>query len=175
MNFFIRNRVVIWILVGLLIITLSILGSMIYHTWAEPEESNDPSVCSSSCQMLSGELELDRAQQEQMDEILIHFRDSSAALVAELRRTRFTLMEELQSDTPDTLHILQLSEELGATQTRMTILAASQYMRIRSICNPDQQQALSNVYCDLFGCPRIGMGQDQGQGQHRHRNGKAWD
>lgn len=84
-------------------------------------------------------------------------------------------MEELQSDTPDTLHILQLSEELGATQTRMTILAASQYMRIRSICNPDQQQALSNVYCDLFGCPRIGMGQDQGQGQHRHRNGKAWD
>jgi Spy/CpxP family protein refolding chaperone len=123
--------------------------------------------------MLSSELELTGDQQEQMDDILNHFRDSSATLVSELRQNRLALMEELQSDLPDTLRMLQLSEEIGKTQARMTRLAASQYLHIRSICDPEQQQALSNVYCDLFGCPRVEM--KHGQGQHRHRNGKAWE
>jgi len=173
MNFFLRNRVIIWILGGLLIITLSVLASMVYHTWTEPEEVMSQPGCTSSCQMLFSELELNADQQEQMDDILNHFRDSSAALVTELRQSRLALMEELRSDLPDTLHIMQVSEEIGKTQTRMTRLAANQYLHIRSICNPEQRQALSNVYCDLFGCPRVGKGQgencDENSRQRRRR------
>ncbi len=173
MNFFLRNRVIIWILGGLLIITLSVLASMVYHTWTEPEEVMSQPGCTSSCQMLFTELELTANQQEQMDDILNHFKDSSAALVTELRESRLALMEELQSDLPDTLHMMQLAEEIGKTQTRMTRLAANQYLQIRSICNPEQRQALSNVYCDLFGCPRVGKGQgencDENSRQRRRR------
>ncbi|MBE0647449.1 MAG: periplasmic heavy metal sensor [Bacteroidales bacterium] len=175
MNFFLRNRAVIWVLAGLLIITMSVLASMVYHTWTEPEEVVSQPGCSSSCQMLSNELELTGDQQEQMDTILNHFRDSSSALVSELRQSRLALMEELQSDLPDTLRILQLSEEIGAVQSRMTRLAASQYLHIRSICDPEQQQALSNVYCDLFGCPRVNRGQGEeckDNSRQRHRNGR---
>lgn len=172
MNFFLRNRVTIWILGGLLIITLSVLGSMIYHTWTETEKINPRPGCSSSCQMLFSELELDPSQQAEMDQILNHFRDSSTILVTELRQLRLTLMDELQSDTPDTLRIFRLSEELGAVQIRMTNLTAQQYLQIRAICTPDQQQKLSNVYCDLFGCPRVERGQGKGEGQHHHRNGR---
>jgi len=175
MNFFLRNRVIIWILGGLLIITLSVLASMVYHTWTEPEEVMSQPGCTSSCQMLFSELELNADQQEQMDDILNHFRDSSAALVTELRQSRLALMEELRSDLPDTLHIMQVSEEIGKTQTRMTRLAANQYLHIRSICNPEQRQALSNVYCDLFGCPRVGNGKGENcteNSRQRHRYGR---
>jgi len=171
MNFFSRHKVIIWILAGLLIITLSILGSMIYYTWTETEEEIARQGCSSSCQMLFDELDLDAAQNEEMEQILDHFRDSSAALITELRHHRLALMEELQKDDPDSLKIRVCSKELGATQARMTNLAASQYLRIRTICTPDQQQKLSNIYCDLFGCPRIGYGKREGlRKNYQYRN-----
>ena len=175
MNSFNRQQVIIWILAGLLIITLSILGSMIYHTWSEPEEVLAQSDCSSSCMMMFEELELDTAQQEEVEQVLDHFKDSSAALITELRQQRLTLMEELQNDDPDKLKIRLMTEQLGVIQGRMTNLAASQYLQIRAICTPDQKQKLSNIYCDLFGCSRIsyGKGADRGNNsQHRYRHGQ---
>lgn len=172
MKYFVRQKVIIWILAGSLIITLSILSSMIYHAQAEPEEPVGQAPCSTSCMMLFEELDLDATQQEELENILHQFRDTSAILVSELRQRRLALMEELQKDDTDSLQISKLSEELGAVQVRMTKQAACQYLRIRSICKPEQHQKLSNVYCDMFGCARLNMGQGQGQGQHRYRNGR---
>jgi len=174
MNFFSRHKVIIWILTGLLIITFSILGSLIYHTWAAPKKAGAQQGCSISCLMLFNELDLDATQQEELEKILDHFSDSSATLISNLRQHRLTLMEELQKDNPDSLRILLLSEELGDLQALMTNQAVSQYLQIRAICNPDQMHRLTNVYCDLFGCSRIKMGKGQGQGQeqHRYRNGR---
>jgi len=164
MNIFSNHKVTIWILSGSLIVTLSILGSLIYHTWAGPEEVIPQAGCSSSCMMLFDELELDASQQMEIENILDHFRDTSATLVSELRLCRLALMEELQKDDPDSLEIIILSEGLGSYQSSMTKMAASQYLQIRTICTSDQRQKLSNVYCDLFGCPRSEM--EQGQQYH---------
>ncbi|MBN1199360.1 MAG: periplasmic heavy metal sensor, partial [Bacteroidales bacterium] len=113
MNFFIRNNLLIWILGGLLIITLSVLGSMIYHTWSQPEKVVSLPGCNSSCQMLFSNLELNPEQQDELDRILDHFRDSSTLVVSEMRQLRQQLMDELRKDIPDTLQILSLSEKLG--------------------------------------------------------------
>jgi Spy/CpxP family protein refolding chaperone len=171
MNFFSKHKVIIWILTGSLIITLSILASLIYHTWAVPEKIVTQQACTTSCLMLFNELDLDATQEEELEIILDHFSDSSASLISDLRQLRLALMEELQKDKPDSLRIFLLSEELGASHARMTNQAVYQYLQIRAICNPDQLQRLTNVYCDLFGCSRINMGKEQGQKQHRHRNG----
>lgn len=167
MNIFSSHKVIIWILAGSLIVTLSILGSLIYHTWAEPQQRISQQGCSSSCMMLFDELDLDADQKSEMENILDHYRDTSAVLVSELRQCRLSLMEELQNGDPDSLQIILLSEELGAFQARMTRMASSQYIQIRAICKPDQVQKLSNVYCDLFGCPRLQMG--QGKQRHHHK------
>jgi len=169
MNNFISHKVIIWILAGSLIVTLSILGSLIYHTWASPEkEVIAQQGCSSSCLMLFDELDLDANQQKEIETILDHYRDTSATLVFELRQCRLALMEELQKDEPDSIVIIKFSEELGYYQARITRLASTQYLQIRTICKPGQWQKLSNVYCDLFGCQRLEMGQGRGQQRHHH-------
>ena len=155
MNFFSRQQVIIWILAGLLVITLSILGSMIYYSWSETEEIAPKQACSSTCMMMFEELALDSTQNEAIEMILTHYSDSSAILITELRQQRLILMEELQQDDPDRQKLWVLSDELGEIQTRMTMLAASQYLQIRSVCTPEQRQQLSNIYCDIFGCSRI--------------------
>ena len=173
MNFFSRQKVIIWILAGLLVITLSILGSMIYYTWSETEEVVAQPACSSSCMMMFEELELDSAQHEAIELVLAHYKDSSAILIKKLRHQRLTLMEELQKDDPDRLKICVLTDELGIIQARMTNLAASQYIQIRAICTPEQRQKLSNIYCDIFGCSRISFVKGEGRGKKlQHQNKK---
>jgi len=171
MNFFIKTKIWIWILAGLLIISWSVLGSMIYHTWTEPEPAMpQPSGCNGSCMMLFGELGLDTGQQAAMDQILDQFRDSSTVLVTSMRNLRLLLLNELEKENPDSLQLVHLSEELGDIQTRMIQISAEQYLQIRSICNPSQQQSLSNVYYQLFGCrgPEGSQGMKQEHNRHRH-------
>lgn len=168
MNIFSNHKVTVWILAGLLILTLSILGSFIYHTHLEPSGVITKQGCSGSCMMLFDELDLDANQQREIEIILDQYRDTSSTLVSALRQCRLDLMAELQKDDPDSAVIILLSEELGAFQARMTMLASSQYLHIKTVCTPDQRQKLSNVYCDLFGCPRLKKGQGQEQQHHRH-------
>lgn len=168
MNIFSNHKAIIWILAGSLILSLSILGSFIYHTHMQPTGVVTKQECSGSCMMLFDELDLDATQQREIEIILDQYRDTSSTLVSALRQCRLDLMAELQKDDPDSVEIILLSEELGAFQARMTMLASSQYLQIKTVCTPDQRHQLSNVYCDLFGCPRLKKGQGQGQQRYRH-------
>lgn len=176
MNFFIRHKVVIWILSGILIVTLSVLGSVIYFTWKEQVEIEHMPECTTSCQMMMTALDFMPSQRAELDDILNRYRDTSEALMNSLREDRLALMDELQKEYPDTLQLRLLTEDIGNLQALLTSLAAHQYLQIREICDSSQQVKLSDFYCDMFGCPRVGMGQGQGNGkghgQHRHGNGK---
>ena len=171
MNFFTRQKVIIWILAGLLIITFSAMGSLIYFTWIE-KESSVPSVKSTtSSRMIATELDMDQAQNADLRYILNQFRDSSAFLVDAIKQKRLSLMDELRSDAPDTGHIRFLSGEIGNLQSELTNLAATQYLEIRNICDSSQQLKLSDIYCDLFGCPRISYGKRDGlRKNYQYRN-----
>ncbi len=180
MNSLTKYRVVTLGLAGLLLVTLSALGSILCRTWMKTKPIEKMEACTSSCQMLTMELELDPAQNAGLEAILDRYSDTSAVLLNALRENRMALLEELRKEPPDSLRIRILTGEIGLNQTLLTRLAASQYLQIRGICSPEQQEKLCNVYCDLFGCPRQGMDvprgkekeQEQGQGkQHRYRHG----
>ncbi|MFH1297086.1 MAG: hypothetical protein ABIJ04_07430 [Bacteroidota bacterium] len=170
MNFFTKYRVVTWILAGILVVALSALGSVIYYTWKAQKSIEAIPECTSSCQMLISSLDFTSSQNENLEEILDRFSDTSAVLVSFLREHRMALMHELQKEQPDTLRIRLLTGELGHDHTLLISLAASQYLQIRKICDSSQQLKLSDFYCDMFGCPRLEQG--KGQGKHRHRHGQ---
>ncbi|MFH1159595.1 MAG: periplasmic heavy metal sensor [bacterium] len=176
MNSFPKYKIATRILAGLLILALSALGSMIYHTWFEEKQPSALPACTSSCQILVSELDLDSSQNAKLERILDQYNEPAEALVDALRESRMALMEELRKDSVDTLRIRSLANEIGAGQALLTRLASDQYLQIRMICDSSQQRMLSEVYCDLFGCPRQGMGMQHGNGkgqgkQHRFRHG----
>lgn len=174
MNFFTKYRIIAWILAGLLILAMSALGSVIYHVWLRTEVVTEVQTCSSTCRMMTVEIGFDDSQNTALHGILEEHRDTSEILLAALEKNRIALMEELRNELPDTTKIRLLAWDIGRNQASLTALAAAQYLKIRSICSPEQRIKLSDIYCDLFGCPRLGIKPGEDNGQHRHRFGKPW-
>jgi hypothetical protein len=170
MNFFIRYKVFAWILAGLLLVALSALGTMIWNVWFEPEKTvivrETPPGCSTSCMMLNSELDLDPGQNRDVELIIMRSRQSSGEVVAALHGKRTDLLEELTKENPDTAILKMISEEIGKIQGNLTMNAVNQYLQLRDVCDPDQQQKLTSLYYELFGCPRTGH-----MMQHQERKG----
>lgn len=159
----------------ILIVVLSALGTTLYITWKGAKEIEKVPNTASSCMMLTNVLSFDASQNADLQKILDRFDDTSAALVTTLRDHRLALMDELQKEQPDSLQIQLLTQEIGNTQTLLTRLASDQYLQIRMICDSSQQLKLSDFYCDMLGCPRVGCGESdtcQKNGQQRHRHGQ---
>jgi Spy/CpxP family protein refolding chaperone len=168
-------RILAWSFGLLLILALSVLGSVLYHTRIGEKTCETSHATDSSGMFMRQQLGLSENQHQQMESIMLEFRDSSFRLLETLRGTRITLMDELAKPEPDSATLSRLASEIGTLQTQITRQAALQYLRIRSICTPDQQLRLSDIYCDRLGCPRMGMGKqndDQHRNQHRHQYGK---
>ncbi len=167
-----KYRILAWILGLLLVLALSILGSIIYHTWMEEETCPTVQAADSSGMRLRYQLGLGENQHRQMKSIMNNFRDSSSCLLDTLREIRITLMDELSKSEPDTAILSRLALEIGNFQTLITRQAVFQYLEIRAICTPEQQLRLSDMYCDKLGCPRMVMDKqnnDQYRNQHRHQ------
>lgn len=174
MNFFSRYRVIKWVLIGTLVVALSALGTTLYITWKETKEIEKRHEVASSCMRLSNVLNFNATQNADLQKILNRFDDTSAALVTTLREQRQALMDELQKEHPDSIQIQLFTQEIGSTQTLLTRLASDQYLQIRKVCDSSQQLKLSDFYCDMFGCPRVGCKEGdtcQKNGQRRNRQG----
>jgi Spy/CpxP family protein refolding chaperone len=169
MNFFIRYKVFAWILAGLLVIALSALGTMVWHVWFESDKEvivqQTPPGCSTSCMILTSELDLNPNQNRDVETIISRSRQSSSGVVTALHEKRNELLEELTKDAPDTTILKRISEEIGEIQGRLMMNAVDQYLQLRDVCDPDQQEKLTGLYYELFGCPRAG--------QMMHRQGRA--
>ncbi len=158
MNFFIKNQVITWILAGLLVVSLSILGTLIYSRFRQPVPGTDESGCGARCALLSSELGLSAAQAERIDRIREGHRSTAMTIADSLKSTRSDLVTELGRDIPDTLRLRQLAQRIGMFQARLTDLTVDQYLMIRQECTPEQQEKLSSLYYEIMGCCPAGEG-----------------
>ena len=173
MNFFIRHRVIIWVLAGILIVALSALGTTIYLTWRETKEIEKMREVTSSCMMLTNVLNFNAPQNANLQKILARYDDTSNSLVTMLRGHRQSLMDELQKEVPDSIQIQFLTTQIGNTQTLLTRLASDQYLQIRKICDSSQQVKLSDFYCDMLGCQRVNCEEGDTCKKHlKHKHGE---
>lgn len=158
MNIFQRNKVVVWVLVGLLVIVMSALGTMVYHRWICPEKSKAIQECGQRCNLLSEELGLSEAQTQSVDKIRAGYRQISMVTADSLRSKRSQLVTELGNESPDTLRLRQLAVEIGMLQTDLINHTINQYLQISRECTPEQREKLSSLYYELMGCCPIGEG-----------------
>jgi Spy/CpxP family protein refolding chaperone len=158
MNFFRKNTIIIWILSAMLIITLSALGTMIFHDKCKRLTQQETKDCGMRCNLLTEELGLSESQAKSVDMIRARHRQATMATADSLRFSRSALVTELGRETPDTLRLRQLSRSIGGLQTQLVDQTIDQYLRIRKECTPEQQEKLSSLYYELMGCCPAGEG-----------------
>jgi Spy/CpxP family protein refolding chaperone len=163
MNYFTKNRIITLVLVSLLVVSLSALGVMIYHTCIHRRQSAESS-CLNSNQFLVKELNLTPAQSDALAKVKTSCACSSQCIMGELRAKRNELMKELSVENSDTAKLTLLSAEIGRIQEKLTRATVDQYLRVKEICTPTQRVRLAGIYSVMLGCPMNGPGKNVGKG-----------
>ncbi|MEI7500262.1 MAG: periplasmic heavy metal sensor [Bacteroidota bacterium] len=166
MNFFLKNRYVLWVLIILIVINISALVSFFLFTQAPPSKSCCP-VQGKQGHSFTSELGLSAAQTEKVSSINQNYKTNAEPIVASIKVSRGAILNELEQEKPDTNLLNRLTEELSLLQNKVQKENIKQYLELKKVCNPEQAQRLSALYRDLYGCPMQAKGM-----QHKYRRGQ---
>jgi Spy/CpxP family protein refolding chaperone len=167
MNFFSKNRFISWALIILVIINVSALLSFLFFTSPKQESSCCPAD-QQQCVAFRDELKLSAAQEKLVAEINNRYMESAAPVAADIKSTRAALLNELETEQPDSIRMDSLSNRIALLQVKIQHENISQYLALKKVCTPQQAQKLSTLYRELYGCPM-----QNEPGKHRYRNGQG--
>lgn len=156
MNIFQKNRMIIWILSGLLIAAFSALGTMVYHHRLAPGLFAKEKSCDKGCDLLTEELGLTSEQKKNIGEIRMNCRINGMAISDSLRLMRSELLTELSREVPDTMKLRSIAGMIGNLQAQLTNRTIDQYLKISKECTPEQREKLSLLYYEMMGCCKRG-------------------
>ncbi len=167
MKFIYNNRLMFWVLLFLVVINISALVSKFF--FSAPLETAD--CCppeKQQCSAFREELNLSAEQAVLVTGINKKYTDSAAPVATAIREARVSILNELDSEKPDTMLLNNLAGKVASLQLRIQKENIAQYTALKRVCTPQQAQKLSALYRDLYGCPM-----QNPQMQHRHRNGQG--
>jgi Spy/CpxP family protein refolding chaperone len=160
-----KNRLLFWTLLFLVVVNLSALATYFIFpkkpAVAECSEDNMNPGCA-----LHMELNLTDEQIRLVDGINSGYQQVSRPISEKIKTLRADILDELASDTPDTLIIQSVSLEISVLQSQLHNENIKHYLELKKICTPDQARLLSNLYRDLYGCPMHERGKEMKHRQH---------
>ena len=191
MNYFTKNRILIWVVIAAFAINISAIATILYRVNKGKFRTEKVDFRHRPHDIFKKELNLTAEQEKQFMEMKKASREEAEPIVIKIKEQRKELMKVLFEKTPDTLKIKQISEEIQQSQAMLLQHTINHYLDLKKILKVDQQEKLNLLYQDLFGCPRqmdkkcgsdcikeeesIGGKGDGTGGGNRHRHGQGHD
>ena len=157
MNYFSKNKVILWVLVFLVIVLLTALISLIIFFTGKSGTLNQP-PSGNTGRRFNQELSLTPAQSGKVDAILHEYRNATEPISLNIGSYRAQLLQELATSNPDTNLINKYLEDICNLQKQMQKTSVKQYMALQEICTPFQCERLSSLYFELYGFQGHGKG-----------------
>ncbi len=190
MNYFTKNRILIWIVIAAFAINISAIVTILYHVNKGKCRMENADFRHRKHDVFKKELNLTPEQETQFMEMKKASREAVEPIVMKMKEQRKELMNVLFEKMPDTLKIKQISNEIQQSQTLLLQYTIKHYLDLKKILKIEQQEKLNFLYQDLFGCPKMqmekkcanscgkgdGSGGGRGDGSgggKRHRHGKS--
>jgi Spy/CpxP family protein refolding chaperone len=147
-----NQRTLVWIIIILIAINLSTVGSFYYHTIIEintaakiPEEANGIPA-DQRTPFFGEQLNLEANQIDRFREINNNYYQTARQIEMNLNLLRRELIDELGVQNPDSIRISQLNSEIGENHRKLKQLTATFYLNMKKICSKEQQAKLHNVF-----------------------------
>jgi len=192
MNYFTKNRILIWIVIAAFAINISAIATILYRVNKVKCRIENAEDHHRSHDIFKKELNLTPEQETQFMEMKKTSREEARPIVVKMREQRKELMNVLFEKAPDTIKIKLISGEIQQSQAMLLQQTIKHYLDLKKILKADQQEKLNLMYQDLFGCPKMQMekkcgsecGKENGSGDgkgdgngggNRHRHGKGHD
>lgn len=156
-------------MLAVILVNVTAFATWFYHQ-RQAVRMEEKASCSGTCNMLTAELKLDPDQKSRVEDINRKFRDEAEPTVAEIKKIRAEMLEELSLEKADTARLSDFIARIGSLQMKLQRSAVNQFMELKQVCNADQTLKLSSIYSEVYGCPVKAKGNGKGQ-QHRYGKG----
>ena len=138
-----------WVILVLVIMNIGLLGFLWVLHFKKPTHLPIAAKVDSE-ELFKRELQLD---QQQFDSLKIlregHFRQRDS-IQFEIMRLNRQVMEELFKNTPDTLLVQELFEQIGREQKEVGQITYDHFNEIKKICRPEQYERLKQLVFDAI-------------------------
>ena len=168
-----KTQLLTWLVVLLLVLNAVTIGTIIYHQRQEKKGASDISIGSTAgTNPLNGrffrqEMGFNSQQMEVFRELNQSFRPASMEITFRIDSLKGLMYNQLTQAKSDSLQLHQLSDEIGALHSQLKKETVLFYLRLKEICDPQQQQQLAEVFKPLFISESL---TDHGN----FRNGPGW-
>lgn len=173
-----RYSLLVWAVVALVVMNLTILGTLLYQRYRNSEElvnsSEKASIQTQSQEALTDRyfmenLNMTSEQLNEFQKFNPEFRNSVAEINFRLGDLRNAMLEEMAGQDPDIRRLNDLSDSVGQLHSKLKKLTYRYYLDIKSICSPAQYPLIEDMFAITFR-----GGRRQGQGNHyRMRQGRG--
>jgi len=157
MKYFTKIRVA-WILVIVLsAVNITMIAFTLFSSNSGNAYKHDNRIRKSHLKkecMLRSELKLSDAQTVKYDSIKKNHHLKANPIVDSLRITRTALMAELKKNPVNQGLVDAMVEKVNHLNNQLFTLSIQQYLEVKQILDSTQQESLSKVYCDMFGCAK---------------------
>lgn len=176
MNYFKNNTILMWVLIVLLVINASAIGTMIYFRVSDQAGIRPDFNPDEPPRFLQERLHLNPEQRHLFHEMHMHFRNAMDKMGADMEANRAEILKELSKQDPDSDRLDQLADDYGKLHRDLKLLTISHFKEMKRSLGPEQQEAFTDFVRKMMEAegmhPRNGMGK-QGMG-NRFRNGGKW-
>ena len=156
----IKRETLIWIIIILAALNIATIATIVFHYYQSNMSPQSGGISSAEydergVQRYNGRsfrdaLELDPGQMERFRVINQRFRDEGRSISFKLNQLRQDMLANLESPSPDTSQLNQLSDSLGILHAKLKRVTYRYYLDIQGICRPEQQEKLNLLFESAF-------------------------
>lgn len=180
MNYFNKQRLLIWALIILVVINVTAIGTIIYQNYRFRQHTFPPKFDLEKFDQnvkdrfdeheffLRKELDLNKDQMTKFREYRRAYFQETRLLMDSLRTKRKQLMKELSNDEPDKAQLMRLSDEIGALHAELKVATVKHFLQMKKTIGPQQQHKLNRMFMDMMNNDRMHRGKSPAHGRHRH-------
>lgn len=169
MSYFNKNRIILWIVIAVIIINFTAIGTIIYKMYnmenSDKEKTERP--CSQS--FLEKKLQLTPLQSEQFKKLKNTHYDNVYTIHQKMKEKREFISVNMVSPEPDTASLHKAAEEMGVLYSQIRKLYIQHYFDLRKVCTPEQQKKLASIYTNIFSCDENMPGATRNKCQNGHK------
>ena len=149
----IKRRILIWIIIILVALNVSIMGTIFYnsHTIKHAIHNNRAEFLKEriSCEYIVDELRFDDEQKKAHRLFRRNYMKEAEKITIEMQHKRIEIMNELESEAPDTLYLHALSKEIGRLHAELKQTTINYYLNLKSTSNDKQKRHLSKIFNNM--------------------------
>lgn len=168
-----KTKILTWAVVLLVVLNLSTIGTILYHNYTERANSKTVVISTEGTNMLNGRffkqtLGFNNTQMVTFREANREFRPKANRIIFQIDSLKNEMFTELKKTKSDTIKLNKLSLETGALHADLKKETNRFYLKIKTVCTPEQLEQLQTTFTPLFrspACDGKGMGQSKGKCQ----------